>query len=135
MTVGKPVDIYVEETTGTTSEAQLTDTFRVNGEDIDGHVYTIPQGYKLKIFEVEVIAEGETRTYIKTHEAATLAYASSVRRKKYKLASAGHLHIRYSFPLIIEAITNNVGVYLSTIQTSAVAMAMQLHGELKKLEE
>ena len=127
---GKPVDLYAEGT-GVTSETQLT-AITVVGE-IDKAYYKVPKGFKLKLFEVELDGEGETRVWIRVGN--TVTYADSVKRKRYKLASAGHLHLGYKFPIIIDAFDSDKYVFLSYIQDSAVAMVFQSHGEIKKLEE
>lgn len=127
---GKPVDLYAEGA-GSISEVQLT-AITVVGE-VDKEYYKVPKGFKLKLFEVELNGEGETRAWIRVGNTAT--YADSVKRKKYKLASAGHLHLGYKFPIIVDAFDSDKYVFLSYIQTSSVAMVIQAHGEIKKLEE
>lgn len=127
---GKPVDIYAEGA-GSATEAQLT-AITVVGET-GKEYYKVPKGFKLKLFEVELNAEGETRAWIRVGNTAT--YADSEKRKRYKLASVGHLHLGYKFPIIIDAFDSDKYVFLSYIQTSPEAMVFQAHGEIKKLED
>lgn len=130
MTEGKPVDLYTEGT-GSTSEVQLEE-ITVCGE-IDQEYYKVPKGFKLKLFEMELVGEGETRVWIGVSDSDT--FAERVKRKKYKLASAGHLHIDYKFPFIVDAFDSDKYVFLSYEQTAEVAMVFQAHGEIKELNE
>ena len=130
MVDAKSVDLYAEGA-GSITEAQLT-AITVNGE-AGKEYYKVPKGFKLKLYEIEINGEVETRVWIKVGDTET--YADSVKRKKYKLASAGHLHPDYKFPFIIEAFDSDKYVFLSYIQTSAEAMVFQAQGEIKKLHD
>jgi len=124
---GKPVNIYGEHS-GSTTEVQLTG-FRVDRET--KNYYVIPNGWKLKIYELEVDAEGETRVMLKL--GTTDTYAKAVTVKRYKLASAGKLHISYKMPWIIEAHAGDLYLFISLIQAVAKAMSVQFHGEIEEL--
>ena len=131
---GKPVSVYAEAT-GATTETQLAN-WVVSGAEGHGETknhYIIKKGFKLKIFDVELNAEGETRLWIRVGTDST--FINSVRRKSYKLASAGNLHIPYAMPQIIEAMGSDIHVFLSYQQTSAAAMRCALNAELKELGE
>ena len=130
----KPVDIYGEHA-GSTTEAQITG-LNVNQQGAVGNHYIIPNGYKLKIYEVEALGDGETRVFLKTGTDSTYAAATTITRKKYKLASAGHLHISYKgMPFVIEAHNGDLYLMLGLIQDAVNPMSIQLHGEIKRIED
>jgi len=123
----RPIDIYTEAG-GSTTEVALTLT--INGQT-GKTKYIVPQGYKLKVYDIELTAEGETRVLVRV--GATGVYATETIRRKYKLASAGHIHVPEGMPFIIEAYDADQNIFLGYIQTSGASMSAQLNAEISKL--
>ena len=124
----KVIDIY-GESSGSTSEASISLT--VNGETGKSY-YTIPQGWKLKIYEVDAWGKGETLFRVRVGtDTATLT--NNPARIGFNLASKGQLMRTFRMPLIIEATSSDLYVFVTLIQPSAVDAGIELHGELERL--
>jgi len=99
---------------------------------VDDGIYKIPKGYRLRVFEIDFEADGETRLFIEVSFDAGATWRDD---KTVKLASKGHIARTYRFPHLIEAVESDYHVRLSYVQPTALAGNISLHGELAKLEE
>ena len=127
MKVKKVVNIY-GETSGVTSETALSLNV---GSETGKSYYTVPQGWKLKIYEVDAWGDGETWFYLRAGTSTTAT--DNPKYRAFKLASNGHLDRSYHMPLIIEATSADVYVFLTVNQSTANPAGIGLHGELEKL--
>lgn len=127
---GKPVQIYCE-TAGETTETALSLNVRLETGKSN---YKIPKGFKLKIYDVEIEGEGETLFRIRCGTDSTTALNNPVW-KSYKLASKGYLKPNYKMPIIIDAFDNDLYMFITVVQPTAVRASMSIHGEISQLIE
>ena len=119
----------VATSTGATSETSLSLT--VNGETGKSY-YTIPQGWKLRIFEIDITTGGSTTVRLR-YGIDTTTLSNNPEYKIFDVSA--QLFRSYRFPLILEATDQDRYLFISIIQPSAANVRINLHGELVPLEE
>ena len=133
MAGGKPVMIEGIETAGNTSE-DTVETLLVNGSTVTAGYYTIRKGMKLKIYDVDIEGDVATRVILRVGTDTTTPTNNPIWRQ-WNLASPGNLDRSYKMPLIIEAVENDLYLFLRFIQTSTGRFSVGLNAELIDITE
>jgi len=127
----KPISILATHT-GSTSEIAIT------GMIIDGvsgtlGYYTIKQGWKGKIYEVDVATEEEALAYLEVSKNISTTPLKWLKLKTFKVASKGHIGRSWRYPLIIEAYDWDHGIRVTFQQTTGGRIDVSMHGEASPL--
>jgi len=127
----KPISIYATHT-GSTSEIAIT------GMTIDGvsgtlGYYTVKQGFKGKIYEVDVGSEEEALAYLEVSKNLSTTPLKWLKVKGFKVASKGHIGRSWRYPLIIEAYDYDAGLRVTFQQTTGGRIDVSMHGEASPL--
>jgi len=127
----KPISIYATHN-GSTSEIAIT------GMTIDGvsgtlGYYTVKQGFKGKIYEVDVASEEEALAYLEVSKNLSTTPLKWLKVKTIKLASKGHIGRSWRYPLIIEAYDYDAGLRVTFQQTTGGRIDVSMHGEAQAL--
>jgi len=127
----KPISIYATHT-GSTSEIAIT------GMTIDGvsgtlGYYTVKQGWKGKIYEVDVASEEEALAYVEVSKNLSTTPLKWLKLKGFKIASKGHIGRSWRYPLIIEAYDYDHGIRVAFQQTTGGRIDVSMHGEASPL--
>ena len=127
----KPISLLATHA-GSTSEIAIT------GMVIDGvsgslGYYTIKQGWKGKIYEIDVASEEEALAYLEECKNLTTTPLAWLKIKTIKVASKGHIGRSWRYPLIIEAYEYDTGIRVTFQQTTGGRIDVSMHGEASQL--
>lgn len=128
MNVKKVVYAYGEHSGAAAAETVIP--IYVDGSTSTVNYYTVPAGYKLKIYELDGSAETDTYLYI---EVSFDNGSNWIKAKVVKLPANVHQPRSWRFPLIIMA-TKKALVRCTFYQSSAGAVKVSWHGEVEEME-
>lgn len=127
----KPVSLFATHE-GSTEEIPITNMV-IDAVTTSVGYYKIKAGSKLRLHEVDVAAEDETRAYIEVCKNLETSDLVWVKVKGFKLSSKGHIERSWRYPLIIEAYDYDHGVRFSFVQTSGGRIDISAHGSVSPL--
>lgn len=127
----KPISILATHT-GSTSEIAITGMV-IDGVSGSPGYYKVKQGFKGKIYEIDIASEEETLAYLEISKNVTTTPLKWLKVKTFKLASKGHIGRSFRYPLIIEAYDYDHGIRVTFQQTTGGRIDVSMHGEASPL--
>ena len=104
----------------------------VDGSSTTVNQYTVKQGFKLKIYELDGTAETDTIVRI---EVSLDGGTTWIGAKVVRLPAGVHQHVSWRFPFIVNAYgSNGAQVRARFYQSSAGAVRVSFHGEVEELD-